>query len=123
MLSPELMRELDLLIEEDLPEEELEDCDFPDHVDCAPEKAHISAPAISSSRSMVSDLIRENLSLKERLDYDQRFALFSKRVFGPIAIAVHVFSIAGLLCWTALFAKVGYAVIQLVILLIEISNA
>ena len=120
------MKELDLLIEEDLPEEELEECDLPDsldHVDYAPEKAHISAPVRSASGSMVSDLIRENLSLKEQLDSDRRFALFSRRVFGPIALAVHVFSIAGLLCWTALFCKVGYAVVQLVILLVGIANA
>ena len=119
MLSPELLRELDLLIED----EDRESIEDSDHVDCAPEKAHISAPVRSTSGHMVSDLIRENLSLKEQLDADRRFALFSKRVFGPIALAVHVFSIAGLLCWTALFAKVGYAVIQLVILLIEIANA
>lgn len=122
MLSQELMRELDLLIDEDLPEEELEDCDLPNHVDCAPEKAHISAPVRSAGGSMVSDLIKENVSLKQQLDSDYRFSVFCRRFMSPIVLAMHVFSVAGLLCWTALFCKVGYAVIQLVILLIEIAS-
>ena len=118
MLSPELLRELDLLIDD-----QDHDCIDSDPIDCAPEKAHISPPVRSGNGHMVSDLIRENMSLKQQLDSDRRFALFSRRVFSPIALAVHVFSIAGLLCWAALFAKVGYAVVQLVILVIEIANA
>ena len=126
MLSQELMRELDLLIDEELPEEQLEDCDLPDPIfmrDCATEKSHISASVRSGNGSMVSDLIKENLSLKQQLDSDYRFSVFCRRFLSPIVLTMHVFSVGGLLCWAALFCKVGYAVIQLVILLVDISNS
>lgn len=118
MLSPELLKELDLLIDD-----QDHDSIDSDPIDCATEKAHISPPVRSGNGHMVSDLIKENLSMKEQLNADRRFALFSQRFLSPIVLAMHVFSVAGLLCWTALFSKVGYAVIQLVILLIEIASA
>lgn len=118
MLSPELLRELDLLIEDE--DQDHEFTEEADHVDCGPEKAPNSGPARSAGSSMMSDIIRENMRLKERLDADQRVSEFCRKVFGPIAAIFHIFSIAGLLCWTALFAKVGCEVIKLVMLILDI---
>lgn len=123
MLSPELMSRLDLLLEEDLPEEELEECDLPtysDPIDCGPEKAQISSPARSAGSSMMSDIIRENIKLKKQLDADHRIADFSRKVFSPIAFGVHVFSIAGLLCWSAFMLKGLCVIADLMMLILNI---
>lgn len=123
MLSPELLRELDLLIEDELIEDEDQDHEFTgqsDPIDCGPEKAQNSSPIRSAGSSIMSEVIRENIELKKQLDADRRIADFSRKVFGPIAAIFHIFSIAGLLCWAALFAKVGCEVIKLVMLIINI---
>lgn len=118
MLSPELLRELDLLIEDE--DQDHEFAEESDHVDCGPEKAPISSPARSAGSSMVSDLIRENIKLKQELEADRRIADFSRKVFSPIAFGIHVFSIAGLLCWSALMLKGLSVIADLVMLIINI---